>query len=102
VRVVAELGKHPGGEDGSQTWLGAVDFDVRVPVKMGSQLTFDGVDLAGQFGQDPHQGGHGVPEGGLDGRQRRQLVRAQRGLDLRGAGLEIAMPTGPTQHRSDL
>src|SRR5205814_3288868 len=52
--------EHPGGEDRSQTWLGAQDLGVRVPVKMGDQLAFEGVDLAGQFGQDPDQRGDGV------------------------------------------
>src|SRR6266487_6965760 len=38
VGIVAELAKHPGGEDIAQPWLAAVDLSVRVPAKIGAHL----------------------------------------------------------------
>src|SRR5512142_1574914 len=37
-RAVAELCKHPGTEDGTQSWLGQIDLSVRVLAKMLTHL----------------------------------------------------------------
>ena len=50
MRVVAELGEHPGAEDVSQAGLGQVDLSVRVPAKIRLHLALQGLDLLVQHG----------------------------------------------------
>src|SRR6267378_4191952 len=45
-RVVPELTEHPGAEDDTKSWQGAVDVGVRVCLKMCRQLGLEVGDLA--------------------------------------------------------
>ena len=56
VRVVPELTEHPGAEDDTESWQGAVDVGVRVCLKMCRQLSLEVGDLAVQFGDDADHG----------------------------------------------
>ncbi len=62
VRVVPELTEHPGAEDDTKSWQGAVDVGVRVCLKMVGQHCFEVADLVVQFGDDMDCGGGGCPK----------------------------------------
>ena len=51
-RVVPELAEHPGAEDDTESWLGAVDVGVRVLLKNVAQLLYERGDLPVEFGDD--------------------------------------------------
>ena len=64
IRVVPELTEHPGAEDDTKSWQGAVDVGVRVCLKMLGQGGFEVGDLAVEFGDDAHGRGGGGERGG--------------------------------------
>src|SRR5882757_3895455 len=77
VRVVPELTEHPGAEDDTKSWQGAVDVGVRVCLKMRREFSFQIGDLVVEFGDDadcsagagPERSGHGGGCGELLGAQ---------------------------------
>ena len=101
-RVVPELGQHPGTQDRAEAGLAQHDLSVRVLARRRLQLPFERSCLPDRPGQDGDVGVHGRPErlgdqGGLF-----ELRRVQRGADLLGAGVEVALPPGAAQRRGDL
>jgi len=81
VRVVSELGKHPGTKNGCQAGLAEVDLSVRVLTKMGLDLLLQGLDLRVQGDQDRYLGTYGRRIGGSDQLRQAQLRTAQCVLD---------------------
>src|SRR6188472_1224188 len=76
VRVVSELGKHPGTKNGCQAGLAEVDLSVRVLTKMGLDLLLQGLDLRVQGDQDRYLGTYGRRIGGSDQLRQAQLRSA--------------------------
>jgi hypothetical protein len=68
MRVVAELGQHPGTEHRAEAWLAQVDLSVRVPAKTLLHLPLQCLDLSIQLSDDRYQGLSGGGVGGLDPR----------------------------------
>ena len=52
IRVVAEFTEHPGAEDDTKSWQGAVDVGVRVCLKTVGQGGLEVGELAVEFGDD--------------------------------------------------
>jgi hypothetical protein len=65
---VPELTEHPGAEDDTKSWRGAVDVGVRVRLKMCGQFGFKVADLAVELDDDAHRGAGGR---GVSGDERR-------------------------------
>src|SRR5277367_3995962 len=91
VRVVPELTEHPGAEDDTKSWQGAVDVGVRVCLKMCRQFGLEVGDLAVQLDDDADRGPGGRGERGGDRGRGGELLGAQRCRDLLGTGVEVAL-----------
>src|SRR5882757_3451240 len=87
VRVVPELTEHPGAEDDTKSWQGAVDVGVRVCLKMCRQFGFEVGDLTVQLDDDADRGPGGRGECGGDCGGGGELLGAQRSGDLLGADI---------------
>ena len=68
---------------------------------MGGQAGLELADLAVQFGDDGHRGAGGGGKRGTDRCRRGRLLGAQRGLDLTGAGVDIALAPTAFERRMD-
>src|SRR6186713_3754855 len=101
VRVVSELGKHPGTKNGCQAGLAEVDLSVRVLTKMGLDLLLQGLDLRVQGDQDRYLGTYGRRIGGSDQLRQAQLRTAQCVLDRLRLRCYLAA-AGMLQRGSDL
>src|SRR4051794_33515165 len=91
VRVVPELAKHPGAEDDTKSWQGAVDVGVRVCLKMCREFGFELADLAIEFGDDADRSAGAGPERGSERGGCGELLGAQHFLNLQCAGVEVAL-----------
>src|SRR5690349_13174190 len=102
VRVVPELAEHPGVEDDTKSWQGAVDVGVRVCLKMCRQLGLEVANLAVQFGDDGDHGAGGRRECCGDGGGSGELFGAQRGLNFLSSGIDVALSPSTFECRPDL
>lgn len=102
VRVVPEFREHPSAEDQAESGKTAQDFSARVLLKRRGQLGFDEAGLTHEFGGDRNRGGDAGTERLVDQRQGVQLLGAQRGADLLGAAVQVALPARGAQGRFDL
>jgi hypothetical protein len=91
VGIIAELGQHPGGEDRSEPRLARVDLSVRVLAKTQPHLLFQHSGLGDHLGDHGDQRRHGDGIDGLQPRSGRQLLGPQRGNDLTGPSIEVAL-----------
>lgn len=84
VRVVSELGEHPGAQDRPEPGLAQVDLSVRVPAKTRLHLAPERPDLGDQGVDDGDQRAHRRGVGAHHAGMGLQLWGAQSGLDAFG------------------
>ena len=86
----------------TESWQGEVDVGVRVCLKMVGQRGFELADVAVQLGDDADRGAGGSGERHGDRRWAASCSVPQCGLDLAGAGVDIALTPTAFERGLDL